>query len=103
MIARVLLVACVCCFGCVSSAKYDALQLRYDDLDGRHEATLEEVSVLEAVRDGYREQFTALELQYARLEARTQVLEEMVGALREMGACIRRLQIEVEGGKRPGP
>ncbi len=103
MISRLLLVSCVCCFGCVSSAKYEALQLRYDDLEVRHEAALEDFDQLEAVRDGYREQFTALELQYARLASRTQVLEEMVGALREMGACIRRLQIEVEGGTRPVP
>ena len=68
--------------GCVTTQRYDELQARAD--------------VLEAERNRSLERIAELELEYATLGARTEVLEEMVGTLRALDACIRRLQIEAE-------
>lgn len=71
--------------GCVTTQRYDEAQARAE--------------ALEAERDRSLARIAELEQEYAALGARTAVLEEMVGTLRNLDACIRRLQIEAE---RPG-
>ena len=92
----VLFLACVALLasGCVSRA-------RYDESEARHRAAQEQIAVLEGERAAIEERLLALEMTHNRLEARSELMEEMIDTLRNVSACIRRLQLEIEGQPRP--
>ena len=71
-------------------------QTRYDESEDRSRAAHEEVVRLQGERDAVEERLLALEDAHNRLQARSAVMEEMIDTLRQMGACIRRLQIEIK-------
>jgi predicted nuclease with TOPRIM domain len=79
--------------GCVTRA-------RLDESEDRHRAAQEQIARLEGERAALEERLLALESTHDRLEARSEVMAEMIGTLRDMSACIRRLQLEVEGQPR---
>lgn len=80
--------------GCVSRA-------RYDESEARHRAAQEQIALLEGERAATEKRLLALEKTHNRLEARSELMEEMIDTLRNVRACIRRLQLEIEGQRRP--
>jgi outer membrane murein-binding lipoprotein Lpp len=91
-----LILACVLLLasGCVSRA-------RYDESEARHRAAQEQIVLLEGERAAVKKRLLALEKAHNHLEGRSELMEEMISTLRNMNACIRRLQLEVEGQPRP--
>ena len=79
---------------CVSRA-------RYDESEQRYRSAQEQISNLRAERDAIEERLTALEKVHDHLEGRAEVMEEMIDTLRNVSACIRSLQLEIEGQPRP--
>jgi Tfp pilus assembly protein PilN len=75
---------------CVSRA-------RFDEIEAQHLAAQGEIVRLQGEREALEQRLAALEKAHDRLEGRSEMMEEMISTLRNMGACIRRLQIEVEG------
>ena len=80
--------------GCVSRA-------RYDESEARHRAAQEQIALLEGERAAIGKRLLALEKTHDRLQGRSEFMEEMIDTLRNMSACIRRLQLEIEGQPRP--
>jgi outer membrane murein-binding lipoprotein Lpp len=92
----VLILACVGLLvsGCVSRA-------RYDESEARHRAVQEQLALLDAERVAGEKRLLALDRTHNRLEARSELMEEMIATLRNANACFRQLQIEVEDQARP--